>query len=196
MRLSGRELRDLLVAWLALGVAFTFFFERGLTRGPPDPAVFASALALNLVTVGVAFLGHELAHKTVAVRFGQRAEFRADFGMLFLAVMGGLVGFIFAAPGAVHHRGYLTDRQHGLIALAGPVSNLAMAPVFLLAIVVAPELALRGVGINLLLAGFNMIPFGGLDGATVREWSTAVFVAAFVPSVLLAVGVLVLGVGF
>jgi Zn-dependent protease len=116
--------------------------------------------------------------------------------MLFLAVMGGLVGFIFAAPGAVHHRGYLTDREHGLIALAGPASNLAMAPLFLVAVAVAPELGLRGVGINLLLAGFNMIPVGGLDGATVREWSTPVFVAVFVPCVVLAVGVLVLGVGF
>jgi len=196
MRLSRVELRDLLAAWLALGVAFTLFFEQTLIRGGVSPAEFAGPLAINLLTVGVAFLGHELAHKVVAVHFGQHAVFRANYSMLFLAVMGGLVGFIFAAPGAVHHRGYITDREHGLIALAGPVSNLGMAPLFLGAVAVAPALGWRGVGINLLLAGFNMLPVGPLDGATVRQWNTPVFLAVFVPSVVLAAGVLLFGIGF
>ncbi len=55
--------------------------------------------------VGVAFLLHEIAHKVVAIEHGQIAEFRADYQMLFLALMGALVGFLFAAPGAVYHRG-------------------------------------------------------------------------------------------
>lgn len=189
--IDGRELRDLLVAWLALGVAFTFFFERSLVRGVVGPpGAVAGALAINLLTVGVGFLAHELAHKAVALRFGQRASFRADYGMLFLAVMGGLVGFVFAAPGAVHHRGLLTDRQHGLIALAGPVTNLALAAAFVPLVAVAPTVGLRGVGVNLLLAGFNMLPVGGLDGKTVLSWSRAVFVAVFVPAVLLGAGAL------
>jgi Zn-dependent protease len=191
LRPGGTELRDLVVAWVALGLAFTFFFERTLLRGTlPSPGALAVPFALNLVTVGVAFLGHELAHKVVAVRFGQRAEFRADYGMLFLAVAGGLAGFIFAAPGAVHHRGFLSEREHGLIALAGPASNLLMALLFAPLLLVLPAVALRGVGMNLLLAGFNMLPVGGLDGATVREWSTPVFLAVFVPSVVLAAGAL------
>ena len=45
-----------------------------------------------------------------------------------------------------------------------------------------------GVAVNLLLAAFNLIPFGPLDGATVRAWSTPVWLAAFLPSAALAVG--------
>jgi Zn-dependent protease len=196
VNVSKREARDLLAAWLLLGLAFAFI------RLPISPttmtdvlasAAFAEELVLSLLTVGVAFLLHELAHKVVAVRFGQVAEFRADYGMLGLAVAGGLAGFLFAAPGAVHHRGYITPKENGLIALAGPLTNVALAVVSLLLVPVAPQLAGRGLFINVLLAGFNMIPFGPLDGATVLEWSTVAYAAAAVvtigPALVLFFGV-------
>ncbi|MFB6309416.1 MAG: metalloprotease [Haloarculaceae archaeon] len=196
IRFSGRELRDLAVAWLALGLAFTFFFERAIVaavmRGNVESAVsaFPDTFLLVLVTVGVAFLLHELAHKVVAVRFGQLAEFRADFGMLFIAVAGGLAGFIFAAPGAVYHRGRTTARERGLIALAGPATNLVLAVVFLPLVFLggyAVRIGFFGVVFNLFLAGFNMLPFGPLDGKTVLQWNRVVFVLVFVPSALLGV---------
>jgi Zn-dependent protease len=204
---SDRELRDLAIAWVALGVAFAVFFAGGgqgllalLSQGG-----FVAAVVVSLLTAGLGFLLHELAHKVVAVRFGQVAEFRADYGMLFLAVVSALAGFIFAAPGAVYHRGVLSDKEHGLIALAGPAVNLALAvvfvPVFLVGAVAGSSffslVGSRGVAINLFLAAFNMIPFGALDGKTVLGWSTPVFVAVFVPSVLVTILVVfVLGVGF
>jgi Zn-dependent protease len=116
-----------------------------------------------------------------------------------------LAGFIFAAPGAVYHRGVLSDREHGLIALAGPAVNLVLAVVFAPLLVVGSLAGVgflelvgsRGVAINLFLAAFNMLPFGALDGRTVLDWSTAVFVGVFVPSVVITVLVVfVLGVGF
>ncbi|WP_433624647.1 metalloprotease [Halomicrococcus sp. NG-SE-24] len=191
MKFSGRELRDLLVAWLALGVAFAFFLERDLVRalmqGGAPPSQFLSALVLSLVTAGVGFLLHELAHKVTAIRFGQAAEFRADYGMLFLAVAGGLAGFLFAAPGAVYHRGRATLRENGLIALAGPATNVVLGVLFFPFIFLGPgfvsEVGYRGAQINFLLAGFNMLPWGPLDGNTVRKWSTVAFVAALVPTV-------------
>ncbi|MFB6087454.1 MAG: metalloprotease [Haloarculaceae archaeon] len=188
------ELRDLAAAWLALGVAFTFFLFPGLVQsvlsGTVEPSAVVTALSVALVTVGTAFLLHELAHKVVAVRFGQVAAFRADYGMLFLAVMAGLAGFLFAAPGAVVHRGRITPRENGLIAAAGPVTNLALAALFVPLVLLTGGLAATvgfyAVQINLLLAGFNMIPFGPLDGRKVKDWSLPAYVALAVPSIGLA----------
>jgi Zn-dependent protease len=125
--------------------------------------------------------------------------------MLFLAVMSSLLGFIFAAPGAVHHRGRLTPMEHGHIALAGPVVNLLLTVVFLPALLLGPVvgspvitlIGSRGIAINVFLAAFNLIPYGPLDGKTVLDWSKAVWAAFFVVSVLLTVGlVFVGGLGF
>lgn len=200
MEFSRRELRDLTVAWVALGVAFTVLLSRAALQralgGDVGSAldVLGPNFVISMVTVGVGFLLHELAHKVVAIRFGQLAEFRADYSMLFVALVGSFVGFLFAAPGAVHHRGRITDRQSGLIAVAGPVTNLALAVVFFVlftgAIVFEASfvgsLAWMGLLINLLLAGFNMIPFGPLDGRTVLRWNKLAFAVVAVPSIGLA----------
>ncbi|MEF8791948.1 MAG: metalloprotease [Haloarculaceae archaeon] len=203
---SSRELGDFGVAWVALGVAFTFFVLSTVSRSFSPFALLDSAgtgllarvFLVSMLTVGVAFLLHELAHKVVAVRFGQVAEFRADYTMLALAVGAGLAGFLFAAPGAVYHRGRIDQREQGLIALAGPVTNLllipAFAPLYLLPGLLG-EIGQLGITINAALAAFNMLPFGPLDGRTVRSWSTAAFAAAFVVSAAAAV-VAVLFVGF
>ncbi|PSQ45164.1 metalloprotease [Halobacteriales archaeon SW_7_68_16] len=200
MTFSARELRDLAVAWVALGVAFAVFLNRGVLRAilagsaPPEAALLALALALS--TAGLGFLLHELAHKVVAVRFGQLAAFRAEYGLLFLTVMSAMAGFLFAAPGAVVHRGRITERENGLIALAGPVTNIALAALFLpvgiLGSGLVGEIGRQGLSINLLLAGFNMIPYGPLDGRTVLSWNKLVYVAVAVPSIGLAVSVFVL----
>lgn len=206
---STRELRDLAVAWLALGVAFTVFFAgggAGLSRLVDSGiGTLLVAFVVALLTAGVGFLLHELAHKVVAVRFGNVAAFRADYSMLFLAVMSAFLGFIFAAPGAVHHRGRLSDRQHGLVAIAGPVANLALSVVFVaviaLGVVAGSGLVTfvgeRGLAINLFLAAFNLIPFGALDGKTVLDWSKVVWALSFLPSAALVfVVVFGMGVGF
>jgi len=207
LRFSQREVRDLAVAWLALGVAFTLLLEPelvavldfgGSLRDLSAVAV-AETLTISLLTVGVGFLLHELAHKVVAVHYGQVAAFRADYRMLGFAIVGALVGFLFAAPGAVVHRGRITARENGLIALAGPVTNLLLAVVFLVPYLTAEAvgaggfvtaLATRGLQINLLLAGFNMLPFGPLDGRKIRAWSTPVWAVVAVPAIVLGVGAL------
>lgn len=196
---SRREVGDLLLAWTALSVAFGVFFYGGgpfvfeaLRTGVVGP--LARITLLSAVTAGVGFLLHELGHKVAAVRFGQRAAFRADYGMLFLAVVTALAGFLFAAPGAVHHTGRITKRQNGLIALAGPAVNLALTVVFVvlwvggsaLGVALLREIGRWGIVVNLALAAFNMLPFGPLDGATIREWNTVVWAAVTVPAIGLA----------
>lgn len=204
MRVSTRELRDLAAAWGALGLAFTFFilFPRHVELLVSQSDVFVRVFVLSLATVGVGFLLHELAHKVVAIRFGQTAAFRADYTMLGFAVFAGLVGFLFAAPGAVYHAGYVTERENGLIAVAGPLTNVALvvafAPLFFLwGNGFLGEVGQLGVTINAALAGFNMIPFGPLDGRKVLDWSKVVFAVVFGGCVgLAAFAVLVVGFPF
>jgi Zn-dependent protease len=207
IQFSGRELRDLGAAWLALGIAFTFFFRRDLVFGllygvfPIETAIVV--LALSMGTVGVGFLLHELAHKVVAIRFGQIAEFRADYTMLAVAIGAGLAGFLFAAPGAVYHGGRdITSRQSGLIAVAGPLTNIALAAVFLPLLLfpadgIVYQAGQLGVSVNLILAAFNMIPFGPLDGRKVFRWSILAFGVTFIISVGLAIAAwMFVGFGF
>ena len=178
---SDTELRDLGIAWITLSVAFSLFLN------PPAWGLFSISdfllmTVLSFVTVGVAFLLHELAHKVVAIEFGQTAEFRADYGMLFMAIMTALIGFLFVAPGAVYHRGRITVEQNGIIALAGPVTNLGLATLFFPLMFfpsVLGTIGHLGVVINLFLATFNMIPFGPLDGKSVIRWSKPVFWLTF-----------------
>ncbi|AUX10227.1 Zn-dependent protease [Halalkaliarchaeum desulfuricum] len=206
LQFSQSELQDLLVAWLALGIAFALFFvggaanlDRLLAGGIVIPVL------VSLFTAGIGFLLHELAHKVVAVHYDQIAAFEADYGMLFLAIMSAMLGFIFAAPGAVVHRGRLTVRQHGLIALAGPVTNVVLTalfiPVMVLGVLMGSDLVWllgsRGFAINIFLAAFNLIPYGPLDGKTVIQWSKLIWVVFFVPTVVIAVvSVFGYGLGF
>ena len=194
MRFSTKELLDFSIAWVVLGLAFGI-----LLAGGPRALLAGGSVVLpffvGFVTAGVGFLLHELAHKVVAVRFGQIAEFRADYNMLVLTLLSAMAGFLVAAPGAVHHRGRVSLRERGLIALAGPVTNLALIVPFA-ALMLAPGELVRFVGrtglfINALLAAFNMAPYGPLDGRTVVKWNKTVFVAVFVPSLALALFVFV-----
>lgn len=197
MKFYQGEIRDLVIAWLALGLAFTLFLNRSVVYSLlAAPSLFTfrtftGGFALSLLTVGIGFLLHELAHKVVAIRFGQNAMFHADYGMLGLAIASGLAGFLFAAPGAVHHEGRITVRENGIIALAGPVTNLLLVVIFLPFTTITGYIGTvgsLGVTINLLLAAFNMLPFGPLDGKKVVSWSPVIFAIVFVSSIVLTLG--------
>jgi Zn-dependent protease len=189
-RIPPREWRDLGIAWFAITLAFTIVFVRdGISL--LSPTGFLLVFGASAVTVGVGFILHELAHKFAALRYGYWAEFRKDNLMLLVAVvMAALAGFVFAAPGAtvISAPAPLSRRENGIISTAGPATNLVLAvPFVVLALTgggLASVIGTMGWQVNGMLAAFNMLPVGPLDGKKILSWNPAVFLlligAAFV----------------
>jgi len=85
-----------------------------------------------------------------------------------------------------------TKNEFGLIAVAGVVINIVLGLFFfgLLYFVVPllnsfqfilPLIFGLGYQINFILAGFNLIPFGPLDGKKVMEWNPIIWAVLFFP---------------
>ena len=178
---SRTEIIDILKAWLALSLAFAFIYSGArVLNGGVERAFslnFVVIFFISLLTAGLGFLLHELAHKFVAQHYGCVAEFRAWDQLLYLAVgLAVFIGFIFAAPGAVMISGMITRKENGLISAAGPATNYLLAIIFLGLLYLLPQGAsvfATGFGINLWLGLFNLIPFGPLDGRKVFDWNKA-----------------------
>ena len=179
---SEQELNDLLWAWAAITLAFAIVLTvREIGLG------FTENLIVTGVTVGVAFLLHELAHKVVAQKYGCWAEFRKfNFGLI-LAVGMSFMGFIIAAPGAVMVSGFISKEQNGKVAAAGPLVNIVLAILFFGVGSLLPQLIVSvpallshiifyGFFINAWLALFNMIPVPPLDGSKIIAWSLPVWI--------------------
>ncbi len=103
--------------------------------------------------------------------------------MLVVAVaMAALAGIVFAAPGAtVIYGSNLTKRENGRISASGPVTNLLLiVPFVALALFGGDLLSIIGVmgwKVNAMLASFNLLPVGPLDGKKVLAWNPGIFVA-------------------
>jgi len=183
IKTSKTELVDILKAWVVLSLAFAFIysgvslFSGGLER--VFSADFIFMFVISLFTAGLGFLLHELGHKFVAQKYGCVAEFRAWDQFLYLALgLAVVVGFIFAAPGAVMISGMITRKENGIVSVAGPLVNYVLGLLFLGLVFLVPAWAnifMIGFSINMWLGLFNLIPFGPLDGYKVFHWSKAVW---------------------
>lgn len=192
---SVTEIKHLLIAWVAISIAFANVLRRGggiaeTLQATSGTQVFLYALILSAVTVGIGFLLHELGHKIVSQKYGINAEFRASMNMLLIAILLSFSGFVFAAPGAVFILGRPTKGVNGIISMAGPLTNIVIAIVFLMISVVAvtPFLALitmYGFMINVWLALFNLIPVWNLDGKKVLRWNRGVYFTMLFVSIFL-----------
>jgi len=208
-KISRREEADLFIAWIAISLAFTIIFvsPNGFLSSNfrIDPILALIFFAISLVTVGIGFILHEMAHKFTAMKFGYYAEFRKDNMMLLVAVaLAALVGVVFAAPGAtviynnsIDGRG-ISREQNGKISAAGPLVNLILCIPFAALLIYGGTgtglggnlysvIGMIGLQVNAMIAAFNMLPVSVLDGKKVFAWNKIVFIVL----ILAAFGALV-----
>jgi Zn-dependent protease len=182
---NKNEIRDIIIAVATLTVIFAF------------PTV--SFVPIAFLAVVIAFLFHELAHRYIAKKFDAVAYFKLYpqgllFGLLLL-----IFGFRAAAPGAVVVHPYrysrwkyrvthLTVNEWGWIAAVGPIINILFAILFAGIAFYFPVISFGAKYIflvNAVLATFNLIPFGPLDGAKVMKWKPWFWAFLFLISAVL-----------
>ncbi len=194
MKIDPKETIHLVASLVVLTVAFAY------------PSTEPTMLAVIALSVGSGFIFHELGHKFTAQHYGYTAVYEASpMGLLLAIFLKIITGFVFAAPGAVMIRKrqsyYGTDderyydmltqsRETWKIALAGPLINVALAVVFMGIMFLSDSalmqtMGLYGAYVNVFLAGFNMIPFGPLDGAKVFKHNPAMWGFVGLPLVLM-----------
>lgn len=182
--MSDTEKRHLGIALGALTLAFAFSFTGGYVY--LDWNTFPFYLGLSFLSVATAFVFHEFAHRKLARDFGCWAEFRMwRWGLILAVLFGFLFGWVFAAPGSVMIQGHITKEQHGKISAAGPGTNWAVGTSFLIGSIALLSIGMELIGgilgfvsyVNLFLGGFNLLPFGPLDGRKIFSWSAKHYIA-------------------
>lgn len=185
---SLKELKHLALGnLLVIGVGLSMgYYGFGISG---QGIMFMVGLAIVLTT---SFFIHEIAHKITAQKSGLWAEFRLTlWGSMLTAVFMVLpVTFKFISPGAVMISGPAKRYDIGKISIAGPLTNIALACIFLgLNIMPNPYYWIFAIGafINSWIALFNLIPFGILDGFKIFYWSKKIWIISFAISIVLMV---------
>ncbi|MBI2004311.1 hypothetical protein HYS72_02490 [Candidatus Pacearchaeota archaeon] len=187
MKFTTKEKKDLFFAGIMISLAFAILLSGGF--GLKFSSGFLIISIIAFFTAGIGFLLHELMHKYFAQKYGLFAEFRAFYGMLWLAILFSFFGFIFAAPGAVFIQGKISQQRNGKISLAGPMTNLILAVLFLILILIFNVSEIFqvffsfGLSINSLLAAFNMIPAMPFDGAKVFKWNKKIYFITLISAI-------------
>ncbi len=183
-----KELKHLAIgSLLVIGVGLSMgFFSFGISG---QGIMFMVGLAIVLTS---SFFIHEIAHKIAAQRRGLWAEFRLTlWGSLLTAVFMILpVTFKIISPGAVMISGPAKRQDIGKISIAGPLTNITLASIFLgLMFIPWPYYWIFEIGafFNSYIALFNLIPFGILDGFKIFYWNKIIWLATFVVSIVLMI---------
>lgn len=191
VKFTSHEVRDILISMFVIAFIFAYLFGRNDANALN---ALITLIPVTFLTVGVGFVLHELAHKFVAVRYGFQAEFKMWVQGLIFALITAYFGFVFAAPGAVYiHGDYISREENGKISIAGPLTNIILALLFLALMYVPTSsslitmIATFGFAVNSFLAFFNLIPVSILDGAKVLKWNPVVWGITAVVALILTV---------
>jgi Zn-dependent protease len=192
---SPREIRDILMAYIVLSLAFSFVFSGGFLFHRFSFG-FLALLPIAMLAVALSFILHELMHKFVAMHYGAWAEFRTWPQGLLITIVSSAFGFLIGIPGATYiFSNSFTKRQNGIVSLAGPATNLVIFFIFAgigLALGPGTSYLQTAVGvvtfISLWLGFFNMIPFPPLDGSKVIRWNLGLYAVTMVAIIVLLAG--------
>ena len=158
-----------------------------------NPIGIASIFPIVMIGVGAGFLLHEIGHKFVSMKYGYWAEFKLWPLGLVIALVTAFLGFVFAAPGAVNtYADHMNDEINGRIAIAGPMTNMGLALVFIIIAALIYPFSIQsqivhliylictvGYSVNSYLAAFNLLPFATLDGIKVMKWNVLIWFVVF-----------------
>ena len=178
MLFTPRELFDLALMIFIVGFIFKDFF---IARPRQDYDPLKSfrkrlnrfeGLKFSILITAPAIVLHELAHKFVAIYFGQAATFHAAYLFLMIGFLLRFFGspIIFFVPGYVTHSALAPAAHTAMIAVAGPAMNLLLFIGAWLAIKnnwldkKYLPVAVITKKINLFLFFFNMLPIRPFDG--------------------------------
>jgi Zn-dependent protease len=203
-KFSAIEAKHIFISMVLLTIAFTFsltnnsIFSISTTGNSileltffSNLSIFPAGLLMSSLGIITAFFFHELSHKFIAQRYGLWAEYRMYPMGLFLAlILSIIIGFVFAAPGAVMFRGGSREFETGKIAVSGPLANLIISVValFLFFYVFFESSVINSIVgficiINAIMATFNLLPLGPLDGVKIVRWNPTVWAVLLIVSI-------------
>lgn len=185
-----KELQELILSWSIISLSFAIIMT---------PSLFSRAFVIHLLiasgTAGIGIIGHELAHKYLAQRYGCSAKYIANKSLLFLSLVLSFTGLLFLAPGAVViHNTHVGKIRHGKIAAAGPLSNLILGIFFMILFFIAGGIHADGILISLTRFGFlintyialfNLLPISIIDGKKILDYNRTYYVAMVGTAIIL-----------
>ena len=161
------------------------------------------AVVVPIVAATLVIVPHELAHRAVGRSSGCFARFTLDErGFLITTLLNLAFAFLSAFGvlfGAVFFSGYTliscifgrSRSNEGLIALAGPLTNIAIGVIAFILGGLFPRgtlprvLLFETASLSVWVAFFNLLPFGPLDGKKVMDWNSAIWAISFIISLAL-----------
>jgi Zn-dependent protease len=201
--LSTHEISELGIGWVISSVIMIFVRYRNTIIEGIAQGVLPDEIFISLFAFGFTFFTHELMHKFTAIKYGAKAYYQITKQGIIIALIGLIIGFPIIAVGAVFWWGESSSSLgiRGRVSAAGPISNLALAGLFMCIQGVGflmldgfgylGELfilfGLFGVSWNIFLGGFNMLPIGILDGAKVLDWNPKIWIALFGSFIVLGI---------
>ncbi len=184
-KITKKEFKDIFIAFVIISLGFSILYSNR------DTNAFLFILPIVMIGVGLGFILHELAHKFAALHYGYWAEFQIWIPGLFISLISSFFGFIFAAPGAVVIYGNsMSKKVNGIISIVGPITNILIAVIFLLALLnfgifaslnqvtlaYLANIFYLGFSVNAFLALFNLLPIAVFDGKKVFDWNPIIWV--------------------